>query len=169
MSLLLPDSGLVFWMLLAFAIVLVILCKYGFPVITQMVENRKCYIDESLESARKASEELMSVKEKSAAILKEAYAEHARIIKEAENAGAEILSEAKTKAQEESFRMVEDARRQIMHDRESAVRDIRKQVVALSVTLAEKIVKSKIDTDSKQMELIESMIDDYEKAKEKAQ
>ena len=57
MSLLLPDSGLVFWMLLAFVIVLVILCKYGFPVITQMVENRKCYIDESLESARKASEE----------------------------------------------------------------------------------------------------------------
>lgn len=168
MSLLLPDSGLVFWMLLAFIIVLVILRKYGFPVITQMVENRKCYIDESLESARKAKEELMSVKEKSDAILKEAYDEQSRIIKEAENAGAEILNEAKSKAQAESIRMVEDARRQIKYDRESALRDIRKQVVDMSVTIAEKIIKSKIDTDSKQLMLIESMIDDYEKTKGKA-
>lgn len=168
MSLLLPDSGLVFWMLLAFIIVLVILRKYGFPVITQMVENRKCYIDESLESARKAKEELMSVKEKSDAILKEAYDEQARIIREAENTGAEILNEAKSKAQAESIRMVEDARRQIKYDRESAVREIRKQVVDMSVTIAEKIIKSKIDTDSKQLMLIESMIDDYEKTKGKA-
>lgn len=167
MSLLLPDSGLVFWMLLAFIIVLVILRKYGFPVITQMVENRKCYIDESLESARKAKEELMTVKEKSDAILKKAYDEQARIIREAENTGAEILSDAKSKAQAESIRMVEDARRQIKYDRESAVRDIRKQVVDMSVTIAEKIIKSKIDTDSKQMMLIESMIDDYEKTKGK--
>ncbi len=168
MSLLLPDSGLVFWMLLAFIIVLVILRKYGFPVITQMVENRKYYIDESLESARKAKEELMSVKEKSDAILKEAYDEQARIIREAENTGAEILNEAKSKAQAESIRMVEDARRQIKYDRESAVREIRKQVVDMSVTIAEKIIKSKIDTDSKQLMLIESMIDDYEKTKGKA-
>ena len=38
MSLLLPDSGLLFWMFLSFGIVFVILAKYGFPVIIKMVE-----------------------------------------------------------------------------------------------------------------------------------
>ena len=38
MSLLLPDSGLLFWMLLSFGVVFVVLAKYGFPVITKMVE-----------------------------------------------------------------------------------------------------------------------------------
>ena len=37
MSLLLPDSGLLFWMFLSFGIVFVILAKYGFPVIIKMV------------------------------------------------------------------------------------------------------------------------------------
>ena len=52
MSLLLPDSGLLFWMFLSFGIVFVILAKYGFPVIIKMVEGRKTYIDQSLEVAR---------------------------------------------------------------------------------------------------------------------
>ena len=47
MSLLTPDSGLVFWMLLSFGIVVGILCKYGFPVILQAVETRKNYIAQS--------------------------------------------------------------------------------------------------------------------------
>ena len=41
MSLLLPDSGLLFWMLLSFGVVFVVLAKYGFPVITKMVEERR--------------------------------------------------------------------------------------------------------------------------------
>ena len=49
MSLLLPDSGLLFWMFVAFGVVFVILAKYGFPIIIKMVEGRKTYIDQSLD------------------------------------------------------------------------------------------------------------------------
>ena len=45
MSLLVPDSGLLFWMLLSFGIVFFVLAKYGFPVIVKMVNERKEYID----------------------------------------------------------------------------------------------------------------------------
>ena len=55
MSLLLPDSGLLFWMVLSFGIVFAVLAKYGFPVIIKMVEGRKTYIDQSLEVARVAN------------------------------------------------------------------------------------------------------------------
>ena len=58
MSLLLPDSGLLFWMVIIFAIVFVILARYGFPVITKMLEKRRDYIDNSLRLAREADEKL---------------------------------------------------------------------------------------------------------------
>ena len=53
MSLLTPDSGLLFWMIVSFGIVFVILSKYGFPVIVKAIEQRKAYIDNSLETARR--------------------------------------------------------------------------------------------------------------------
>ena len=62
MSLLLPDSGLLFWMFVAFGIVFVILAKYGFPIIIRMVEDRKVYIDQSLEVAREANAQLSKLK-----------------------------------------------------------------------------------------------------------
>ena len=61
MSLLTPDSGLLFWMIVSFGIVFVILSKYGFPVIIKAVEQRKAYIDNSLETARQANEQLANI------------------------------------------------------------------------------------------------------------
>jgi len=62
MSLLTPDSGLLFWMLISFGIVVFVLAKFGFPVILKMVEERKAYIEESLFMAEKARTELDKVK-----------------------------------------------------------------------------------------------------------
>ena len=55
MSLFTPDVGLIFWMLLSFGIVFFVLAKWGFPVITRMVDDRKRFIDQSLEAAREAN------------------------------------------------------------------------------------------------------------------
>ena len=58
MDLLIPDSGLLFWMTLVFLIVFLILWKAGFPAIIKMVNDRKDYIDESLRKAHEANENL---------------------------------------------------------------------------------------------------------------
>ena len=50
MSLLTPEIGLLFWMIVAFGVVFFVLAKFGFPIITQMVDERKKYIDESMVS-----------------------------------------------------------------------------------------------------------------------
>ena len=71
-SILTPDLGLLFWMLLAFLVVFFVLAKFGFPAITVMVEKRKNYIDESLKKAHEASLKLENIKQESEAILQEA-------------------------------------------------------------------------------------------------
>ena len=75
-AILTPDLGLLFWMLLAFAVVFFVLAKYGFPAITNMVEERKKYIDESLKKAHEASERLENIKQEGEAILQEARDRH---------------------------------------------------------------------------------------------
>ena len=47
MGLLLPETGLLFWMLLSFIVVFAVLAKFGFPVITRMVEERREYVEQS--------------------------------------------------------------------------------------------------------------------------
>ena len=94
MSLLLPDSGLLFWMLLSFGVVFVVLAKYGFPVITKMVEGRKTYIDQSLEVAREANAQLSKLKEESEALIAAANKEQGRILREAMHERDKIIVDA---------------------------------------------------------------------------
>ena len=69
MSLLTPELGLLFWMLVAFGAVVFVLVKFGFPIILSGVEKRKNYIDESLLIAKQAREELARVKADSQALI----------------------------------------------------------------------------------------------------
>ena len=95
MSLLLPDSGLLFWMFVAFGIVFVILAKYGFPIIIRMVEDRKVYIDQSLEVAREANAQLSKLKQEGDALVAAANKEQGRILKEAMEERDKIVHEAR--------------------------------------------------------------------------
>ena len=144
MSLLLPDSGLLFWMLLSFGVVFVVLAKYGFPVITKMVEGRKTYIDQSLEVAREANAQLSKLKEESEALIAAANKEQGRILREAMHERDKIIVEARKQAEE----------------KEEAIRDIRRQVAVLSVDIAEKIIRKNLDEKHEQMEMIDRMLDE---------
>ena len=69
MSLLMPDSGLLFWMVLIFAIVFAILAKWGFPVVTSMIDKRKEYIAHSLELAKEADDKMANMMKEQARII----------------------------------------------------------------------------------------------------
>ena len=126
MDLFTPDAGLLFWMLLSFGVVFFVLAKWGFPVITRMVDDRKRYIDESLEAAREANEKLAHIKNESEAILKEAREEQAKILKEATLTRDRIIEEAREKARLEGQRLLEETRIQLNNEKEAAMRDIRR-------------------------------------------
>ena len=160
MDLLIPSTGLLFWMSLTFFVVLFILWKWGFPVITTMVRERKNYIDESLRKADEANERLANIQKVSESILQEAREKQAQILKEAAETRDAIVEKAQVKAREEGARMLEDAKAAIEQEKKSALADIRKQVAALSVEIAEKVLKQNLQGDQAQMDLIDRMLDD---------
>ena len=164
-SILSPDLGLLFWMLLAFLIVFFLLKKFGFSIIVNMVEERKNYIDESLKNAREANEKLANIKSESEALLKEAREQQATILKEAMATRDNIIKEAKDKAQVEGMKILDDAKAQISAEKENALRDIRSTVADLSVQIAEKVMRRQLDKDAEQEKFIERMLDEVTKSK----
>lgn len=160
MSLLLPDSGLLFWMFLSFGIVAFILVKYGFPVIIKMVESRKTYIDESLLIAKQAYEQMAVVKAQGEAIVDNARKEQVKIMNEAAQTRDLLIKDAKEKAGIEAIKLVEDARKQILIEKEDAIRDIRRQVAELSVDIAEKVLRGQLEKKDEQMNMINRLLDE---------
>lgn len=167
MSLLLPDAGLLFWMLLAFGIVFFILYKYGFPVITGMIDERKRFIDDSLRSAKEANEKLANIKQESEAILKATYDEQTRILREAAQIREQIINEACVKAGDEGEKMLAEVRTLIQHEKENAVREIRAQVAELSISIAEKVIRKELSTDAQQQEYTRILVDEVVEAQDK--
>lgn len=159
-AILTPDLGLLFWMLLAFAVVFFVLAKYGFPAIINMVDERKKYIDDSLKKAHEASERLENIKQESEAILQDAREKQAQILREAAESRDAIVEQAQVKAREEGARLLDEARVAIEQEKKAAIADIRKQVATLSVEVAEKILRKNLSGDQAQMDLIERMLDD---------
>ena len=160
MSLLLPDSGLLFWMVLSFGIVFAVLAKYGFPVIIKMVEGRKTYIDQSLEVARVANAQLAELKERGEALVAAANKEQGRILKEALEERDKIIHEARKQAEIAARKELNEVKNQIQFEKEEAIRDIRRQVAVLSVDIAEKVLRKNLNDKQEQMGMIDRMLDE---------
>ena len=147
-------------MLLAFLTVFFIVAKFGFPVITKMVDERKNYIDESLKKAHEANERLAGIQQECERLLNEARVRRAEILSRAKTTGDSMIREAREKAQAEGAKMLLDAKAQIAAEKENALRDIKQTVADLSVVIAEKVVRQKLADNEQQQKLIERMLDE---------
>ena len=160
MDLLIPSTGLLFWMTITFLVVFFLLWKFGFPVITGMVKERQAFIDESLKKAHEANERLANIQKEGESILQEAREKQAQILKEAAETRDAIVEQAQNKARSEGARLLDEAKAAIEQEKKAAIADIRQQVATLSVEIAEKVLKQNLKDDKAQMDLIDRMLDD---------
>jgi len=165
MALLLPESGLLFWMFISFGIVVFILAKFGFPIIVKMVESRKTYIDESLLIAKQTYEQMAVVKAQGETIVDNARKEQVKIMNDAAQTRDQLIKDAKEKAGIEAAKLVDEARKQILLEKEDAIRDIRRQVAELSVDIAEKVLRGQLDKKAEQMVMIDRLLDEINVSK----
>ena len=151
---------MLFWMTITFFVVLFILWKWGFPVITNMVKERKAFIDDSLRKAHEANDKLANIQQEGESILQEARGEQARILKEAADTRDTIVAKAQDKAKADGARIISEAKAEAENERVNAMSDIRTQVAQLSVKIAEKVLREKLSTDKAQMDFIDRLLDE---------
>ena len=159
-SLLTPNPGLLFWMLLAFLVVFFVLARYGLPAILNMVDQRNQYINENLQKAQQAALQLENIKQESESLIQEAREKQASILKEAAATRDAIVEKAQEKAHEEGARILAEAKAEIENQKQVAINEIRKQVAILSVEVSGKILRKKLSADDAQMDYINGMLDE---------
>lgn len=160
MELFTPEISLIFWMLIPFLVVFFVLAKFAWPAILKGVEERNNFIDESLQSAIKANEQLAKVKVESEALLDDARKEQAKILAEAAKTRDTIIQSAKDKANLEASELVEMARKQIQAEKEDALHSIRREVAKISVDIAEKVLRTNLENNKDQMQMIDRLMDE---------
>jgi F-type H+-transporting ATPase subunit b len=160
MDLILPSVGLIFWMTITFLIVFFLLRKMAWKPILGALKDREKSIQEALDSAQKAKEEMAALQASNEAILMEARNERDKLLKEARDTKENIISEAKTGAQKEADKIMQSARESIQSEKTAAMDELKNQVAKLSIEIAEKIIRTELSSDEKQKALVNTMLNE---------
>ena len=155
-----PDYGTIFWMVIIFGITLFILKKFAWKPILNALKDRETSIAEALSSADRARTEVAGLKADHEKIIAEARKEKDVILKEAKDIKEKMLAEVKEQAQGEGQKLIEAARQQIEAEKQAAMADMKKQVVELSVLVAEKVIQKELKGKNDQEDMVNSLLKD---------
>ena len=158
------DPGLFIWTILTFLLLLMVLAKFAWKPLLAMLDERQKSIDDSLLSAEKARQELEGINQKSEAILSKSRTEAQTIVTDAKSAADKLKEDIVLKAKKEADGQLEKAKNQISVEKDKALLEIRREIVDLSITVAEKIIKKNISKDDNASIIEDSLnkLDKYE-------
>jgi F-type H+-transporting ATPase subunit b len=157
--LVLPDIGLVFWNTVAFLVLLIVLGKFAWKPILKAINERESGIEEALLKADKMKAEMAAMQNENEAMLAKAREERATLIKEAKEASEKMVAEAKDKAKSEYDRIVADAQLAITQQKNAALIDVKNQVGALIIEVAEKVIHRELSNKAEQEKYIKELAD----------
>ena len=143
----LPNLTLVIQGLAFFAVAWLVMKFIGPPIIAA-IEERQQKIAEGLAAADNAQKNLAQAEEKANEELKAARAKANEIIDQAHQRANQIVDQAKQDAVAEAGRQKALADAEIDAASNRAREELRKQVSALAVTGAEKLLKREIDANA---------------------
>ena len=160
MDLVTPGFGLIFWTSVVFIFLLVLLKRMAWTPILNNVDARNKSIEEALEAAKNARDEMSNLKADNDRILKEARAERDEMLKEARELKANIISEAKNAAKDEADKMIASAKVVIENEKAGAISELKNTVGSLSIDIAEKVLRAELKDVDKQNAFIADMLKD---------
>lgn len=162
MELFTPDFGLVFWMFVSFAVLFLVLYKWGWPVIVKTIENRADLIDKGVEYAQEAKNQLDNAQQQAQTYISQARAQQAEMLREADKMKNQIIEEARENARAEAKKVMDSAKLAIEQERKEAQLQFRNEVSEFALEIAEKVVRKNLDNQQAQNKLVETLLDEME-------
>ena|SRR2546428_5361618 len=160
MELVTPSIGLVFWTTLTFVLLIILLSKFAWKPIVAALNDREKSIEDALNAAEKAKEELTRLNEESDKLIKAARVERDKMLKEAKTLTDNLIREAKDNAHVEGAKMIAKAHHEINIQKLAALAEVKNQVGALSIQIAEKILRKKFADAKEQETLVAELLKD---------
>ena len=157
MSLLTPNPGLIFWMLVVFLLVVFILAKFAWKPIIKGLKDRENEIQGALDLAERTKSEMIKLKADNEKLVAEANAVRDRILRDAKEASDRMIAESKDRAAAEGQKMIESARDTIRNEQHAAIAKMRKEVAVLSLEIAEQVLHRELKDKESQEKLISDL------------
>ncbi|MBT8189512.1 MAG: F0F1 ATP synthase subunit B [Bacteroidia bacterium] len=155
-----PDVGLLFWTTIFFLLFWFLIGKYAFKPIANALKKREDDIQDALDEAKRAKEEMANLKAENEKILAEARQERASIIKEANNLKSSIIKEAKEKAKEEAGRVTNSAILEIENEKKAAIIELKNQVGSMATEIAEKVIRKELSNSAEHESFVNKLVEE---------
>ncbi|WP_185869106.1 F0F1 ATP synthase subunit B [Blattabacterium cuenoti] len=159
MDLITPSIGLIVWHSIIFLILILFLSKFAWNPIVNFIDEREKETEMYVNKAHNAKKELKDLENKKNEVLKEARLKRDIILKEA----IQIQEKIKLKAKEEGImikkKMMEETKKNIQIEKEASVHRLKNEVVDISIQIAEKILKKKLDQTNRQDKFIKELVE----------
>ena len=140
-------------------VVIFLMIKFAWKPILSALEERESGIQDALNAAQKAKEQVEAMNSDNDRLLKEARAEREEMLKEARAIKDKIITDAEEMAQAESQKIIDKAKSTIESEKKAALEDIKTEVAKLSIAVAEKLLQDELAKDQKQTAHIDAIID----------
>ena len=160
MELVNPGIGLIFWTTLIFLILLFVLGKFAWKPINKMINKRNQSIEDALNMAETARQEMKNLQASNEKIIAEARIERDNLLKEAREIKDQIILQAKTEAITEVEKLKKIAKMEIENQKSSAIEEMRNHLLDLSLNIAEKVVKQQLQVNNEHERLVNTLLND---------
>ena len=152
------SSGLFIIQTVIFLALLFLLGKFAWKPILKSINDRETSIVDALNQAKLAKKEMEDLKSDNERVIREAKIERDAILKEAREIKDRIVGEAKDVAKAEGDKIIESAKQTIQTEKNAAMSEIRTQIGALSVNIAESILQKNLEKTEAQDELVQNYL-----------
>jgi F-type H+-transporting ATPase subunit b len=153
-----PDPGLLLWTLVIFLLVYFFVGRAAFKPIQKALQKRDDDIQDSIDEAKRVQAQMAQLKDDNQRLLAEAREESTRIVTEAEAFAKKRREEAVTEAKEAAQLVSRNAQRDIANMRDSAMVDLKKEVGAMAIDIAEKVLRKELKSDVNQVALVNELV-----------
>ena len=155
-----PDFGLILWSAVFFILFWLIMSKLAFGPIRDALLERESDIQESLDEAKKAREEMANMKAENQALLAQAREERSQILKEAKEAAALFEAARREETKTKIDRMVVEAKSEIGNMKMEAITDLKNQAGKMAIEIAEQMVRKDLASNADQTVLVNKLVDE---------
>ena len=138
------EVGFLFWSVIAFAITLFILGKFGWKALAESIEGREQKIREDIEKAEAARNEAEAALQQYKQQLDEAAAEAKKTLDEAREAGERARENILTEARDQATALKTQAEKDIAAARDKALGDIKTHVVEVAMAVSRQVVSKNV-------------------------
>jgi F-type H+-transporting ATPase subunit b len=155
-----PSPGLALWSVIIFVAFWWLLSRFALKPIVKALESRQSEIQNALDTAKLAREEVSNMKSENQKLIAEAQIERSKILQEAKDMKNAIVNEAKDRAKEEANKIIANAKIEIENQTKAAVAQAKNELGLMAIGIAEQVIRKELKGNAEQESFVKGLVKD---------